>query len=131
YLLRMFDANAHLKWFVHERHAAANEHLVRVPGAVTDGQHRDIGGDPAGRRENAANPAIDNFQIFDATGETNFAAQGFNAPADRFDDRGQAVTAEVRPVLVDNRWLAFALGEQLENSAHIGPGIAASQFAVA
>ena len=47
------------------------------------------------------------------------------------DDQRQAVRAEVGPVLVEDRRLAVAVGEDLQHAPDVGAGAAAGQLAVA
>src|SRR5262249_56795033 len=66
-----------------------------------------------------------------AAAEAELAAEAEDALPDRLDDGRQAVAAEVRPVVVQDRRLALALREQLQDAAHVRPGAAAGELAVA
>src|SRR5262249_36228860 len=110
---------------------AANQHLHRVAGAVADRQDRDVGGDVARRRRQSAQALVSEIEILDLAREPDLAAELLDRAAERLHDRGEAVAAEMRAVIVDDRRLPLVLGEQLENAAHLGPGAAARQLAVA
>ncbi len=130
-LLGVLDANAHLERLRHHRHAAAQQHLVGVAGAVADGQDRDRRGQVARRRVDAAQLSVAQVQVLDTAGKAHLAAQRLDAAAQGLDHSGQSVAAEVRPGFVDDRRLALAVGEQLQNAANVGAGVAVGQFAVA
>src|SRR5262249_60782875 len=78
-----------------------------------------------------AQPAVREVHVFHPAGEADLAAQRLDALAERLDDRGQAVAPQVGAVLVEDGGLALALGEQLQDAAHLGPGAAAGELAVA
>jgi hypothetical protein len=48
----------------------------------------------------------------------------------RLDDGGEAVAAQVRAVVVEDRRLALALGVELEDAADVGAGHAAGELAI-
>ena len=64
----------------------------------------------------AAEPAVGDVEVFDPAGESDFAAQFLELAAERADDQRQPVRAEMRPVLVDDRRLAVAVGEDFEDA---------------
>ena len=72
-----------------------------------------------------AQPAVGEVEVFDATCEAHLAAQRLDAAAQRLDDRGQSIAAQVRAVFVEDRRLALALGEKFQDAPHVRPGAAA------
>ena len=98
---------------------------------MADGQHGDARRNVSRGSRQTAQPAIDQVQVFDATGEAHLATQAFDTSPKSFDDGRQAVAAQVRPGVVENRRLALALGEQLQHPAHLRAGVAIGQLAVA
>ena len=69
----------------------------------------------------AAEPAVGDVEVLDPAGEPDLAAQRLELAPQGPDDQRQPVGAEVRPVLVDDRRLAVALGEDLQDAGTSGP----------
>ena len=74
-------------------------------------------GDVARRRAQPPEPAVGDVEVLDPAGEADLAAQLLELAPERADDQRQPVRAEVRPVLVDDRRPAVALGEDLQHAA--------------
>jgi hypothetical protein len=129
--LRLLDPGAELERLGHQRDAPAQEHLVGVARAVADGQDGDVGGDPSRAGHQPAQAAVGGLEVLQAAGETDLAAELLELAPQGADDQGQAVGAEVRAVLVENRGLAVAVGQDLQDAPDVGPGAAAGQLAVA
>ena len=78
-----------------------------------------------------AEPAVGDVEVLDPAGEADLAAQLLELAPEGPDDQRQAVRAEVRPVLVDDRGLAVAVGQDLEDATDVGAGAPGGQLAVA
>ncbi len=70
-------------------------------------------------------------EVLDPAGEPDLAAELLELPAQGADDQRQAVRAEVRALLVDDRGLAVAVGQDLQDALDVGAGAPAGQLAVA
>ena len=64
-------------------------------------------------------PAVGDLEVFNPAVEADLTAMGLDPLADGLDHGGQAVAAQVRTVLVQDRRLALALGEQFQDSPHV------------
>ena len=65
----------------------------------------------------AAEPAVGDVEVLDPAGEPDLAAELLELPAEGPDDQRQAVRAEVGALLVEDRGLAVAVGEDLQDAA--------------
>ncbi len=129
--LRLLDPDAELERLGRDRHAAAKQHAVGVAGAVADRQDRHLGRDVSRRGPQTAEAAVGDIEILDEAGEPDLAAHLLELAPEGPDDQRQPIRAEVRPLLVDDRRLAVALGQDLEHPADVRPGPARGQLAVA
>ena len=114
-LLGLLDPDAELERLGLERHVPAQQHAVGVAGAVADGQDGDVGRDVARAGHQPAEPAVGEIEVLDPAREADLAAQLLELPPEGADDERQPVRAEVGPVLVEDRRLAVAIGEDLED----------------
>src|SRR5205823_1336561 len=57
--------------------------------------------------------------------------QRLDAPTNRLDDGGQTIATQVRPGVVQHRWLAFAFGEELQHAPHVRAAATVGELAVA
>ena len=129
--LGLFDPDAELKRLLLHGHAPAQQHAVGIASAVADRQDGEIGGDVARRRAQALEPAVRDVQVLDPAGEADFAAQRLKLAPEGADHERKPVRAQMRPVLVDDRRPAVALGEDFEDVGHVGAGAAGRELAVA
>ena len=67
--------------------------------------------------QQAAEPAVGDVEVLDPAGEADLAAELLELAPERADDQREAVRAEVGAVLVDDRRLAVAVGEDFEDAA--------------
>src|SRR5690606_6798526 len=63
--------------------------------------------------------------------EADLAAGLLDLPTQGPDDEREAIRPEVRPVLIDDRGLAVAIGHDFEDPTHVGPSSSAGELAVA
>src|SRR5437588_5982299 len=75
--------------------------------------------------------AIPDVQIFNSAAEAHLAAHGLDPAANGFDHGRQAITPRMGSLVVEYGGLTFALREQFQHPAHVRPGVAAGQLAVA
>ena len=78
-----------------------------------------------------AEPAVGDVEVLDQAGESDLAAELLELAPEGPDHQRQPVGAEVRPVLVDDRRPAVALGQDLQHAMDVGPGAARGELAVA
>ena len=71
------------------------------------------------------------IEILHAAREPDLAAELLELPAEGAHDQRQAIRSQVGTVLVDDRRLAVAIGQDLEDSRHVGTGVPRGQLAVA
>ena len=98
---------------------------------MADGQHGDVGRDEARAGQKPSEPAVGDVEVLDPAREADLAPEFLELAPEGADDQRQAVRAEVGAVLVDDRGLAVAVGEDLEDAVDVGAGAAAGQLAVA
>ena len=98
---------------------------------MAGGQDRDIRRHVAGARQEPAQPAFPQVEIFDPAREPDLSAQGLHLAPECADNQRQAVGAQVRTLLVEDRRLAVAIGQDLEDLEDVGAGHARGELAVA
>ena len=65
--------------------------------------------------------SIGQVQVLDPAVKADLAAQRFDPPPQGLDHGRQTIAAQVRAIIVKDRRLALALGEQFQHAAHFGP----------
>ena len=130
-LLRLLDPHAELERLGLQRDATPEEHPVGVPRAVADRQDGQVGRDVARAGHQALELAVGDLDVLDPAGEPDLAAHRLELAAEGPHDQGEPVRAEVRLGLVDDRGLAVAVGQDLEDLEHVGAGVPAGELAVA
>ena len=127
----MLDADAELERFLFERHTATVENGVGVASTVPNRQQHHLARNVARRRHESRELAVAPVKVLDATIESHFAAERFNPPADRLDDGRQSIAAQVRPMFIQDRRLAFAFGKEFQDAIDIRTTGSRGQLAVA
>ena len=130
-LLRLLDPDAELERLRLEGDPSTQEHPVGIAGAVADRQDGEVGGDVARAGHQPLDPTLGDVEVLDPAGEPDLAPQLLELPAEGPDDQREAVRAQVRLGLVDDRRLAVAVGQDLQDPEDVGPGVPAGELAVA
>ncbi len=129
--LRLLDPHAQLERLGLDRDLAAQQHAVSIAGTVADREDRQVRGDIAGGRREAAESAIGDVEVLHEASEADLAAERFDLATERSDHQGQPVGAEVRPMLVQDRRTAVTFRQDLQNTMDVGPGAARGELAIA